>query len=274
MKRILFLYILIAIFSIELFPQSELTGILSYDSRIAFHETSNPEPVVLLPQQKKKSPALAGLLSLVVPGAGEIYNEDYIKAAIFIAVEAAVITTAIIYDNKGDNQTDVFQNYADKEWSVVRYAEWLNQYKDGNISINPDENLPPWERVNWEQLNEAESRFSHKLPSHGDQQYYEMIGKYYQFSSGWSDYTFGPDNVNLSPKFIDYSHMRGKANDYYNVASKAIIGLYINHFLSTLDAVWSSVQYNRQFSVSVRALNIQYAGTSELIPVLRLNYSF
>jgi hypothetical protein len=51
--------------------------------------------------------------------------------------------------------------------------------------------------------------------------------------------------------------MRGKANDYYNVASKAVIGIYLNHFLSTLDAVWSTAQYNKQISMSFRTENIQ-----------------
>ena len=32
------------------------------------------------------------------------------------------------------------------------------------------------------------SKFTHELPERKTQQYYEMIGKYHQFSSGWSDY--------------------------------------------------------------------------------------
>ncbi len=90
-------------------------------------------PQVALSVQNKKSPMLAGILSLLIPGAGEIYSEEYLKAGIFVALEAAVITTAVIYDNKGDDKTTEFQNYADDytnpdhNWSVVRYAEWLNQ---------------------------------------------------------------------------------------------------------------------------------------------------
>ncbi|MCK7524858.1 MAG: hypothetical protein MZV64_48260 [Ignavibacteriales bacterium] len=57
------------------------------------------------------------------------------KAGIFLAIEAAVVTTAIVYDGKGDDKTIEFQNYADDytnpdhNWSVVKYAEWLNQYE-------------------------------------------------------------------------------------------------------------------------------------------------
>ncbi len=90
---------------------------------------TNPQFSVAL--ENKKSPILAGVLSLLVPGAGEIYSEEYLKAGIFLAIEAAVITTAVIYDNKGDDKTTEFQNYADDyksdkvtghNWSVVNYA--------------------------------------------------------------------------------------------------------------------------------------------------------
>jgi TM2 domain-containing membrane protein YozV len=275
MKKILFFFTLIIFLSSILNAQNGLTGNLKQDSRIAFAETKELLPLYSAPVQNKKSPMLAGVLSLFIPGAGEVYAGEYLKAAIFVAVEAAFITTAVIYDNKGDDKTTEFEGYADQEWSVVKYAEWLNEYRDGSINISPDQNLKPWERVNWDELNSAESGFSHKLPPYGDQQYYELIGKYPQYSPGWRE--FDPadgDYHNVPPQFMFYSGMRGKANDYYNVATKAVIGIYINHFLSALDAVWSTAQYNKQLAVSVRAENVRFADINELIPVINLKYSF
>lgn len=172
---------------------------------------------------------------MLIPGAGEIYSEEYLKAGIFLAIEAAVITTAVIYDGKGDDKTTEFQNYADDyqnpehNWSVVRYAEWLNQYEGASISINSDESLPPWERVSWAEVNAAETG-SHKLPRHGEQQYYELIGKYHQYSSGWNDFSGAGNKDQISPNFTFYSGMRGEANDFYSTASTAVIGIYVNHF--------------------------------------------
>ena len=60
----------------------------------------------------KKSPVLSGVLSAILPGAGQVYNEDWWIAGIFVAVEAALITTAVVYDNKGDDQTAYFENFA------------------------------------------------------------------------------------------------------------------------------------------------------------------
>ena len=191
----------------EINNQIELTGSLHTDSKIImdnYSELSSNSMADDLPS--KKSPVLSGVLSAIIPGAGQIYNEDYWIAAVFVAVEAALITTAVVYDNKGDDQTAYYQSYADDymnpdhNWSVVRYAEWLNTYQDADIQINPDETLPPWERVDWNELNAAETG-SHNLPPHGEQQYYELIGKYHQYSSGWNDFTGGANKELISPNF-------------------------------------------------------------------------
>ncbi len=258
----------------------EFTGNLYSDAKLVLGKYQQPTQKILLQESgSKKSPFLAGVFSLLVPGAGEIYTGEYLKAGIFVAIEAAVVGTAIIYDNKGDRKTNEFQDYADAytnpdhNWSVVRYAEWLNQYEGANIKINPDESLPPWQRVNWAELNAAESG-SHKLPPHGEQQYYELIGKYHQYSSGWNDFTGGANKDQVSPNLIYYSHMRGEANDLYSVASTAVVGIYINHFLSALDAVWSSIQYNKDLAVKIRMENIQLSDRAVFYPVINFSYKF
>ena len=241
---ILFVILFISSINAQQFTEHKtLIGSLSTDAKTVlsdFQPMNNPQ--IKLSVENKKSPLLAGLMSLVIPGAGEIYSEEYLKAGIFLAIEAAVVTTAIIYDGKGDDKTIEFQNYADdynnpsNNWSVVKYAQWLNQYVITNeadkIIIDPNTSLPPWKRVDWNQLNSVENG-SHKLARHGEQQYYEMIGKYPQFSPCWNDFNSN-DYHNVSPNFLFYSGMRGDANDFYSVAKTAVIGIYVNHFLSCL----------------------------------------
>jgi hypothetical protein len=230
----------------------------------------------------KKSPVISGVLSAILPGAGQVYNEDWWIAGIFVAVEAALITTAVVYDNKGDDQTEYFESYADDytnpehNWSVVRYAEWLAQYEGADLSkivISDDETLPPWERVNWAELNAAE-KGSHKLPPHGEQQYYELIGKYHQYSGGWNDYTGGANNSQISPNYIYYSGQRGLANDYYNTSSTAIVGVYINHILSAAEAVWGATRFNKNLAVNFRVEPLNTATGTELVPTLKFKFSF
>lgn len=259
------------------------TGNLKVDNQISFDlvQTNIHVKNLNIVPDKKKSPWLGALFSFVVPGAGEVYAESYWKAGIFVAIEAAVITTAVVYNNKGNKATDAFQNFADNVspntgWSVVRYAEWLNQNYQGSIPINPDQSLPPWQRVDFNDIHAVENQhsdLSHQLAYYGEQQYYEMIGKYHQFRAGWADYT--PDlGFNVSPLFHEYSGMRATANDYYNTASKAVIGIYINHFLSAIDAYWSTTVYNKELIAKVTVENRRYAEVMELVPTLNFKLSF
>ncbi len=278
---------IIIIFSGNLLAQNselqnaKLTGNLKYDSKIVgnyYQETLQPEVKFQLPH--KKSPLIAGALSFVLPGAGQFYTENYWKTALFVVIEGAAITTAVVYDKKGDNQTADFQKFANQNWSVVRYAQWLMDHKaqlnlpdDCNITINPDASLPPQQRVNWDELNHCEQVFSHRLHPYGDQQYYELIGKYPQFSPGWVTFQ-GDDYHNIPQIFHDYSHMRGKANDYYNVAAKAVIAIYVNHVLSILDAVLDAVSYNKNLVMNVRVKKENVAFNEELIPTFNIKYNF
>jgi hypothetical protein len=253
--------------------ETNLTGNLFADSKI-FSEKSNFEslPQLSFQGENKKSPFLAGLLSLVVPGAGEFYSGDYIRTAVFAVIEAAVITTAVIYDNKGDDQTEFFQKYANENWSVVKYADWIiSTYYEGNdpgIITNRDPSLPPWQ-----QAEREKNVGSHTLPLYGEQQYFELIGKYYQFTAGWDDYSGGPIS-DFTPHLLYYAHEHAKADDYYNVASKAVIGIYINHFLSVLDAIWVTVDYNKSIALKMRVEETYLADRIELVPTLKLSFNF
>lgn len=268
-----------------------LTGNLNHDSKLI---ASNAPLIIknrILPEPAaKKSPALGGLLSLVIPGAGDFYAEHYIEAGIFAALEVGAIVTAIHYNNKGNSQTDYFQSVADSKtgWDVTRYAAWLNsQISDSTklIYINPNTSLNPWERVDWNQINAVELG-SHKLPPHGEQQYYELIGKYNQYNPGWADYE---DLVKTNPLYNPevgqgstiptellkaYAGYRGKANDFYDVASHAVIALYINHFLSALDAVWSTISYNRSISVHSSVEPQTIFGYTEYVSHVTLTFAF
>ncbi len=62
--------------------------------------------------------------------------------------------------------------------------------------------------------------------------------------------------------------MSGEANDFYSIASTAVIGIYVNHFLSALDAVWSAAQFNKDLAVKVRLENLQLTDRTEFYPTI------
>jgi hypothetical protein len=282
-----------------------LIGILSLDSGTSFE---NSQKTLLQTQNEnigsKKSPFLAGALSFAIPGAGEFYEGNYLKTAVFVAVEAAAVAVAVIYNNKGINQTNYFQNFSAQHWSVYRYADWtLTNIKTLNPNLNPANYSglldPKTQTVNWTILNQLEndvagngqqvpgSFYSHQLFAFGTESYFEETGKYSQFNVGWDDFgkpnqsnylntpnPYDPTRGNLTPEFIYYSIERGKANFYYNVSSKAVLVVIANHILSAVDAAWTAAKINKNIDVSTsfekydNGINIVY------YPELNVQLSF
>ncbi|NNE33748.1 MAG: hypothetical protein HKN13_00825, partial [Rhodothermales bacterium] len=166
-----------------------------------------------------RSVPLAAGLSAVLPGVGQAYNRQWIKAGIGLAIEAALIIGYIQWRNEGLDAERAFKRQAHRDWDPGQYASWINDYTvfleevhGGSFSFaeiqvpasidftNPD----AWTESDraavfglFRDIRSAElelfhpetgASFSHRLPDFGDQQYYELIGKYFQFAPGWTDY--------------------------------------------------------------------------------------
>ncbi|MDH7603476.1 MAG: hypothetical protein QHH13_01095 [Melioribacter sp.] len=283
MKKILLMIFLSV--SIIFSQQESLTGLLKVDSKISFDNSFKQELKTGDNSLNKKSPLLGAVLSFAVPGVGQFYSKSYIKSAIFIAIEATAITVGLIYDKKGDDQTDYFQRFANEHWNVKRYALWtITNATKINPQVNPNDFriFNSDGSVNWKELNRLENAiggyYSHHLAPFGDQQYYEMIGKYPQFNVGWDD--FGDEHTPfnygdpLTPNFLYYSHERGKANDFYNIAYKAVLIIITNHIISAVDAAWSTSRYNRKLQMSAQLKKDEIGFRTIYYPQLNLQYTF
>jgi hypothetical protein len=227
-----------------------------------------------------RSPWLAGGLSAIIPGSGQIYAGNWWKAAIFLAIEAAAITYAVSNDAKGDDQTAFYQSYAEAHWDVVRYAQWT----DDNVAA-PDK-VYLWDlgngQVDWNELNRMEreigSWYSHTLPPYQSQQYYELIGKYPQFAQGWDDANpnVPPDyesaKANLPPNYLYYSGERGKANEYYSKSQTGVVVIVINHILSAADAAWTASTHNKGLSAGIGLQAVPPGARSLAGPAVKLSY--
>jgi hypothetical protein len=269
-----------------------LTGNLQYDLSTDINGDSIAESSVAastVVYQRLYSPLRAGLFSAVIPGAGQLYTKNYWQSAAFFGAEVLMWVIYATYENKGNNKTDFFQKYADTNWSVAKYAGWINANFAQAIPIIIDPSLKPWQCVHWDELNAAEDAiavtvgtgFSHKLAPYGDQQYYEMIGKYSQFGGGWSDASgFTKEDVianngigNVSPQFLAYSKMRGDANSFYNIATTVSYIIVANHVLSALEAVWNASKLNHRIKLQghIESRRI-YGNIVEFVPTLHVEY--
>ncbi|MEE9225126.1 MAG: hypothetical protein V3U68_02895 [Bacteroidota bacterium] len=236
-------------------------------------------------QSGGKSSWLAAGLSAAVPGVGEFYSKSYLKSAIFLGTEVVSWIIYGVYTKRGNDRTDEYEAYANVHWTVADYALWMNRHKDCSVNVSADKNLPPQGRVNWDELNACERTvkgFSHILPPFDTQQYYELIGKYAQYTPGWDDsdttvfidYAEARNLDRVTPRFRFYRDMRGDANDFFNTASTAVGLVVVNHILSALDAAWSASRFNRGLEASVRLEIHRLGEIREVVPTIDVTVSF
>lgn len=239
-----------------------------------------------------KSVAKAVAFSALLPGAGQLYNGSYWKAAAFLAVEAAAWTVFFTYTKKGDDKDAEFKRYADQYWSEYRYWSYVNYLADQRYEETfPDYSAVPYDQTgtliqdeygnrywylideNYYRQNEAVvkaqlreietqfptgSGFTHHLPGTKTQQYYEMIGKYpKQFGNAWYDADFNATyqdfgQGNITPMNALYATMRDDANQLYKTASYGTMVALVNHLISAIDAGFTARSINR------RAMELTY----------------
>jgi hypothetical protein len=281
--------VLSATLCIALAGEKQVTGVFAWDMKTGNHTDTTMHRPSLIEHTDEQNPLTNSLFSLVIPGAGQYRSERYTKAAVFIAVEAALIAYAIVNDKKGDDKTREYQQYADKHWSPLDYARWINKYGITDYGPNISFSQSDFDAVinkDFRKINEWErgphrSGISHTLPPYGDQQYYELIGKYHQFKYGWDTYPRDGDGIPISDGGIvdalipqqlkEYAAERGKANDYYYAASFAASAMVINHVVSALDAFLSTKSFNREISASVVMKQIDGGEGKRLVSELRFS---
>lgn len=163
----------------------------------------------------RNNPAIAFAASAIIPGSGQAANGKWVRAGIYLAVEAVGIIYHLDRNATARRQEKAYEEFTHQNWSVMAYAEWLVNYSMQNDLNNGWEDLQAhiagkdpdfsnttndWSKVNINLLHQVEqetpfvfenrygSEFSHLLPDYGSQQYYELISKYYQYQPGWQDW--------------------------------------------------------------------------------------
>lgn len=251
-------------------------------------------------QASSRSVLLAFGLSAVAPGAGQIYNRQWVKAAVAIGLEVALIAGYFTYRSRGLDQEDAYKAYAHAYWDPRQYASWLNDYVDfleqeHGATIGADGIVIPsgvdfttpgaWTaddsqmaRAFFNQIRgveemvfhpETDASFSHKLPYFGEQQYYELIGKYFQFAPGWEDYPVwregdeftiaidpehtGPGRTkpNIQGRFLEYASDHADANTFLRRASRMSAIIVLNHVVAAIDAAITSKLRNDRLETEV-----------------------
>ncbi|HRK73784.1 MAG TPA: hypothetical protein PLL64_05880, partial [Rhodothermales bacterium] len=254
--------------------------------------------------QKPKRVAIAFLASAVIPGAGQAYNRQFVKSGTFFGAEITSIILQQKWQQTGDEQYELVKQTAHQGWSIIRYAEWLNKfsgYTGPKISISSAirqidlTNPAKWTDAERQTVRElfsavrvAEDQsknpktgaaFSHKIPFFGEQQYYELVGKYYQYSPGWPDYNGADDPdekvegvyVNASAQFLAYAQSHGDSQAQLRKASRISTLIVLNHFISAFEAGISARLHNRKISTTPVAMLTE---SGEWVPAFTMSFQW
>ncbi len=253
---------------------------------IDFAESDAPTSI------KYKSPVRAFLYSLAVPGLGQYYYGSKLKPLAFVAVEAFGIVMATGYHGDGNDLTVEYEEFNRLNWKQDRYEYFLDLTYG---TLRPD--------LEEDATGKLYTEISHVLPDEKSQQYYEMTGKYDQFSWGWVDAvnndedslydltppgsdhrmtSANPDAVPNSVMRDTYETMRDNANNKYEKSKKMVFALMVNHLLSAFEAYFTtksinnSLRHEQEFSQRRWNMDCQVRSwTSNMdTPYLSLSYSF
>ena len=220
------------------------------------------------------------LLSLVVPGLGQVYNKEPIwKPGIFIATEIVSITSIMYANKKADEIRMDYQKFAGENWNV---KDWWNftsgsgpeviennglYFTDNKLKAMRDYvgthhltihlkgdlvNLFNTEFLTSDSLSILSGYLdSDDLSMVKDRHYYENIGKYDQFVGGWLDVSTSwyweekdvgdsTEIVIKTPMKQSYLDDRYKSNQWLSFAKFSISAMMFNHVISGLEAVWAN----------------------------------
>lgn len=239
----------------------------------------------------KKNIGKAALFSLIIPGTGELYSGSWLRALPFFAAEVAGWTYFAMYHGKGNTKTNAFQAYAGWRDTPNNFDTRAYMYAEYQVAIDTlrarevyHGDFASWFNLSWDdRYPHLPAPFTHDVFSTDEQQFYEMIGKYFkQFGWGWRDtYNTGngwgstyPDVTSGSadwtqpasglradssrtiefdgdsPMFFHYRDMRGLANTHYNKGNLAMEVVLVNHVLSAFDAAFAVRASNRHLETT------------------------
>ena len=242
----------------------------------------------------REKSGVAFVASALVPGLGQALNGKWGRASGYFLAEALGIFYHIDQQNKGRRRERAYERFANAEWSVVAYSQWIvNYYDQNNLShpeleslrnqvqgVNPAFNFEIDSRaVDLNLLNRIEqgtpfvfpdrqgNNFSHLLPDYGSQQYYELISKYYQFQGGWRDfydqnttnpahtYQYAWNGSDATTQFFQGVDQAAQFNSNFRAAGNIVTLLIVNHMVSAFDAFFTvKLNNNRRLKTEMNLL--------------------
>ncbi|HXF48556.1 MAG TPA: hypothetical protein VNL73_03895 [Verrucomicrobiae bacterium] len=265
----------------QLYRQQVLYG------RYAFLPLALDSAQELLPGTEEKGPkqrsvAKAAVLSLLVPGAGQFYVGEKVRAIPFFLVDVAGWATYFGFRSQGNKRENEYRVFADQHWNPSSYFVFL----DTALGISSRSDFDPTGRAYDSRMyNIPESEaflrvdsgfiFSHHIPTRNGEdtsnfvrnlEYYESLGKYDQFFAGWDD---------LANR-RSYLGMRADANSSFSNSKIGLVVSLADRLVAAVDAALGARRFNRKLDkdreIELSLRLVRYNG--ERMPKLSAIYRF
>ena len=235
--------------------------LLNYESR--FH---GPLPLIQLEAEMDSTqaeadsniyPARGLILSMAVPGMGEWYAGAKKKAIFFVGLEVAAWMSWRSFSKRGESIETEYEHFADDNWDLYQWwlrTPWLTS-SYGDVVCEGTHHLNlflPGQTATISSDSLCGRDWIEGVEVVRDHEFYENIGKYDQFVSGWSD-LFKEDGSNgwwekeksvgdsveilvMTDFKNNYLDQRAESNDAYRLATYTVTAIMFNHLVSAFDA--------------------------------------
>ena len=201
-----------------------------------------------------KRPGISFLGSALIPGAGQLYNGSMKRAAAFFALEVGLWTGFAAFRGNAQDKEDEYKALADEFWDFQRWCpsppDCLPQPDNTSghtIALNP--------MGNPEKSNE----------------YYENIGKYDKFNSGWAGALNATDPTAERKLYLN---LREDSNNLFAWSTTMVNIVMFNHLISVADAVFTAKKLNDAASVQFSLKAVSRWSNGEPVKGLSLSLAW
>jgi hypothetical protein len=213
-----------------------------------------------------RSPKVAMLMSLVVPGSGQIYAAHHSwKAAIYGAVEVGMVATGVAINLKGRRKLKDAHKFADQYYSLEKYLSYQNALKN-KVDTTTYKDIYPFG---------SDTVFYQNAVLRNEDYYSDLKENTMPYVNGWDDAkpdfdenlifdeSEGYKSLNVDSTYLiiygtDSSHVAygfsghqkiynskvSKADSYFKKSGLVLTLMLINHIVSAIDAGFTAKAHN------------------------------
>lgn len=233
-----------------------------------------------------RSPQRALFFSLLLPGLGQAYNRDFVRAGIYAAAEIGMISGAIFFRKRSQRRQEEARSFADSHFSEERLVDFyreLAEWAQANpVTVFTDRGdtivLTTGERIfgtnsqlsDFDGISELTDGF---LKLFNEDRYGSSFGLGGSFGvRGWWD-DVSPSNVGIyslnddldivssnglfisfrggsffgtSARQREFHGLMDLSRDDHRRSSVFVVGIFMNHIASAADAFVSAIIHNRR----------------------------